>query len=435
MVASGMKQNKKDFLDSSVESMYLNYGLLGLGSILYDKGYTEVKMFQGDNKSIEGFFCEIECTNVDIKALSYPVFVSIPSFFAVSWALEFIETLKLKKPSVKVILGGRWVLDQNLDWCRNTFKLVDFFSIGCPDENVDKLLFSENWAQFQPSQNCLKPFSRFHFNILNQFKYYQPVIELCRGCGRGCEFCLERHYPVSQIKSAKDVIYEAKETCSVYGTDELNFYFEASIFNPTLEWANEFLQFYQQENMKFQWRFETRVDTIDPESLKILSQAGLKVIDLGLESASVVQLKKMGKSKNPTEYLSKADSLLQKMYEYGIWSKINILLYMGETDLTLMETMAWLDARNKYIKGVSVNPLIVYLNGDQTDDFVLHIEKETSVGVEKEKLYECGYLFISLSKEMSIKKSQRITNMLAGRYMSQEDYVQLKNVCYSRRNL
>lgn len=435
MIASGMKQSKKDFLDSSVESIYLNYGLLGLGSILYDKGYTEVKMFQGDNKSIVDMFCEIESTNIDIKSLRYPVFVSIPSFFAVSWALEFIETLKLKKPGAKVILGGRWVLDQNLEWCRNKFKQVDFFSIGCPDEIVDKLLFCENWPQFQPLRNCSKPFSRFHFNILNQFKYYQPVIELCRGCGRGCEFCLERRYPVSQVKSAKDVIYEAKETCRVYGTDDLNFYFEASIFNPTLEWANEFLLFYRQENMKFQWRFETRVDTINLESLKILSQAGLKVIDLGLESASVVQLKKMGKSKHPTEYLSKADSLLRKMFEYGIWSKINILLYIGETDLTLKETMAWLDARNKYIKGVSVNPLIVYLNGNQTDDFVVHIENETCVGVEKELLYENGYLFISLSKEMSIKKSQKITNMLVGRYMSQEDYVQLKNVCYTRRNL
>lgn len=434
MIASGMKQSKKDFLDSCVESIYLNYGLLGLGSILYDKGYTGVKMFQGDNKSIEEMFCEIEFADIDIKALRYPVFVSIPSFFAVTWALEFIETLKLRKPDAKVILGGRWVLDQNLDWCRNKFKLVDFFSTGCPDETVDKLLLCEKWPQFQPPHNDSKPFSRFHFNILNQFRYYQPVIELCRGCGRGCEFCLERRYPVSPIKSAKDVIYEAKETCRVYGTNDLNFYFQASIFNPTLEWANEFLLCYRQENMKFQWRFETRVDTINPESLKILSQAGLKVIDLGLESASVGQLMKMGKSENPTEYLRKADVLLRKMYEYGIWSKINILLYMGETDLTLKESIAWLDARNKYIKGVSVNPLIVYLNGDQTDKFVLDIEKETCVDVEKDLLYQCGYLFISLSKEMSIKKSQKITNMLVDRYMLQEDYVQLKNVCYTRRN-
>lgn len=37
MIASGMKQKKKPFLNNSVESIYLNYGLLGLGSVLYPK--------------------------------------------------------------------------------------------------------------------------------------------------------------------------------------------------------------------------------------------------------------------------------------------------------------------------------------------------------------------------------------------------------------
>lgn len=435
MIASGMKQNKKTFLNDSVKNIYLNYGLLGLGSILYDKGYKSVKMFQGDDKSIHDIFNEIAFSQIDVKKLKYPVFVSVPSFFAVSWALAFIETLKIKNPDIKVILGGRWVLDQNLKWCKEKFKQVDFFSLGCPDEIVDKLLDQKNWINYQSPQKYAKPFTKFHFNILNNFKYYQPVIEICRGCGRGCEFCLEKHYSVSSVKPAMDVILEAKETCEIYGTYNLNFYFEASIFNPSVDWANEFLLFYQRENMKFHWRFETRVDTINPEALKILAQAGLKVIDLGLESASIIQLEKMSKSKDPKEYLSKADILLKKMYEYGIWSKINILLYICETHLTMRQTMAWLDERNKYIKGVSVNPLILYLNGDQTYDFVEYIENETGVDVDIKSLNEFGYTFISLSKEISIEESQQITNMLVERYMPKADYLLLKDICYTKRDL
>lgn len=434
MIASGMKKSKKPFIKNSVENIYLNYGLLGLGSILYDKGYTKVKMFQGDSKTIQEMFDEIASTEVDIKKIKYPVFISVPSFFAISWAIEFINEIKSKSPNIKIILGGRWVLDQNLDWCKEIFTNVNFFSLGCSDEIIDMLLEPNNWSRYQSVQISKKPFSRFYFNILNNFKEYQPVIEICRGCGRGCEFCLEKHYPVSIIKSAEEVILEAKSISEIYGTDDLNFYFQASIFNPSVTWSKEFLDLYKKYNMKFHWRFETRVDTISLESLEILVEAGLKVIDLGLESASVHQIERMGKSKNPKKYLARADKLLHKMYELGIWSKVNLLLYVGETNKTINETIVWLEERRKYIKGVSVNPIIVYLNGNQTQDFIKYIDEETLIEVNRENLDKFGYTFISLSKEINIVKSQEITNMLVKKFMTNEDYLMLKNVCYTRRS-
>lgn len=433
MIASGMHKKKKPFLNNSIESIYLNYGLLGLGSVLYDKGYEKVKMFQGDSKSIEDIFSEIYASGIDIKKINYPVFISVPSFFAVSWALEFINKLKDENHNLKIILGGRWVLDKNIEWCKEKFKKVDYFSLGCPDEIIDNLLEPINWGKYLSPQNYKKPFSKFYFNILNNFKEYQPVIEICRGCGRGCEFCLEKDYPVSMIKSPKEVILEAKDICQIYGTDNLNFYFQASIFNPTVKWAEEFSAFYDAYNMKFNWRFETRVDSINLDSLKLLAQAGLKVIDLGLESASICQLKRMGKSKNAEEYLSKADSLLQRMHEVGVWSKINILLYVAETKDTIIETMKWLDIRKEYIKGVSVNPLIVYLNGEKTQNFIDYIQKESGVDIDQKSLYEFGYSFIPLSNEISIEESQIISNMIFETYMSNEDYILLKNLCYTKR--
>jgi hypothetical protein len=435
MIASGMKKSKKPFIKGSVENVYLNYGLLGLGSILYDKGYKNVKMFQGDNKGIQEILNEIESVGVDIKSIEYPVFISVPSFFSVSWAIEFINSLKYIKPNMKVILGGRWVIDQNLEWCKKKFTNVDFFSLGCSDDTVDMLLEFSNWSKYQDVQISQKPFSRFHFNILNNFREYQPVIEICRGCGRGCEFCLERNYPVSKIKSAEEVILEAKSISEIYGAEDLNFYFQASIFNPSVAWSKEFMDLYKKHNMKFKWRFETRVDTISLESLVILAEAGLKVIDLGLESASVDQITRMGKSKDPIEYLDRADKLLHKMYELGIWSKINLLLYVGETNKTLDETISWLEGRKKCVKGVSVNPVIVYLNGNQTHDFVNYITKETGIEVDKAGLEECGYSFINLSHEIGIDKSQELTNMLMERFMTREDYLMLKNVCYTRRSI
>lgn len=46
MIAAGMLKKKKEFMNSNFESMYLNYGLLGLATILYDKGYKMLKCFK-----------------------------------------------------------------------------------------------------------------------------------------------------------------------------------------------------------------------------------------------------------------------------------------------------------------------------------------------------------------------------------------------------
>ena len=186
--------------------------------------------------------------------------------------------------------------------------------------------------------------------------------------------------------------------------------------------------------MKFNWRFETRVDTINLESLEILSEVGLKVIDLRLESASIEQIEKMGKSKNPQRYLEKEDLLIRKMYELGIWSKINILLYIGETNKTIAETVEWLTCQKKYAKGVSVNPLTVYLNGEDTSTYVDYIEHDTHLLVDKSTLYDKGYTFINLSNEIDILMSKKMTNIISDKFMTQKDFIELKNIGYTRRN-
>lgn len=58
----------------------MNYGLLGLATNVYNKGYKNVKMFQGDFKTIETILHEIEMCKIDLRKLKYPVFISIPSF-------------------------------------------------------------------------------------------------------------------------------------------------------------------------------------------------------------------------------------------------------------------------------------------------------------------------------------------------------------------
>lgn len=205
MVASGVKKKKKDYMTFDTENLYLNYGLLGLGSILSKKGY-KVSMFQGDNKMPPSVITEIISMNINISNMKYPIFISVPSFFAISWANEFIDCVKLINPSVKIVLGGRWVIDENLSWVREKMPKVDFFSLGCPDEIIEDLLFPRKWSYNTSQQFTNKPFDNFDYSILYNYKIYQPSIELSRGCGCKCDFCLEKDNVASEIKPAKIVI-------------------------------------------------------------------------------------------------------------------------------------------------------------------------------------------------------------------------------------
>lgn len=84
----------------------------------------------------------------------------------------------------------------------------------------------------------------------------------------------------------------------------------------------------------------------------------------------------MKKTNNASKYLQKAQKLLEKA--------------AGETEETINETLEWLK-HNKY-KNLSVNPFILYLNGEETKVFVDEIKKITKMKVDIDKLYENGYL-------------------------------------------
>lgn len=433
-IASGMKQKKKDFVHKESGNLYLNYGLLGLATQVSNKGYDNVMMFQGDFKTIGEIIEEINYAGVDIAKIVNPVLISVPSFFAISWAKEFIDTIKSINPCIKIILGGRWVVDKNYSWVKKKIENVDCISRGCPDEIITDYLNPNNWDKLKNASKSNKSFGLLNYSLLNNFKNYQPCIEICRGCGNKCDFCLEKDYPVSKIKSPKEVIEEAKQVCELYGSEQLNFYFEASIFNPTLSWANEFFDLYIDNNMKFKWRFETRVDLINLDVIELLSKSGLKVIDLGLESASIAQIKGMNKSKYPERYLSNADMLIKKLYDCNVWPKLNILLYLGENNQTIRETMAWLDNRKKYIKGVSVNPFILYLNGEDQSEYYSMIEKVTKSKIDINILNNQGYIYIDLSDEINIDRAKILSKEISDRYMTNQDYLDLKSVCYSKRD-
>lgn len=102
-VSAGMMRPKKRDHVLSRRQQYLNYGALSLATVLSSKGYS-VKLIHGEHDSPDVFVERLIAENQ--ISTTYPLLLSIPSFFALSWAQEFTRLIKLHNSAIEVVVGG-----------------------------------------------------------------------------------------------------------------------------------------------------------------------------------------------------------------------------------------------------------------------------------------------------------------------------------------
>ncbi len=429
------RQQEKAF---NTDKLYLNYGLLGLATLLSEMGH-QVKMMQSDGMSLDVYRPTLEyyLERADI------LMVSLPSFFEIPMAQDILRFVREKYPKIRVMLGGRWTVDRNLGFIQRKFAgLIHMICRGCPDDRLSEVLA----ALMAPDRNrespfvsqeyqYSKPFPHVDYKLLHDFKKYQPVIEASRGCPGKCKFCQESNYTYFKLKSTEAIIDEIESICEQYKSDDLNFYLQGAMVNPDVEWAKAFKKLYDERQLRCGLRFESRVDCLNPESVKILAGAGLKVIDFGLESASPTMLRRMNKTSNPEDYLKKAEAILSAASEVDVKCKLNILLFAGETQRTWGETMAWLRRmKAQYgngFGGVSANPLTIYLNGEGTEDFSMQVERDSGCKVNRIELNERGYTTPDTSRDISSLKACAEAAYRA--LMTDDEYKYLKSISFTPR--
>jgi hypothetical protein len=249
----------------------------------------------------------------------------------------------------------------------------------------------------------------------------------------GCAFCEERAIPLSKLRAPERLAHILQETQYDYGGSEIRPYFESSFFLPSLRWATELRSAMERRNIHVQWRCETRVDGMKPATVAELAASGLKVLDLGLETASATQIKAMNKSRDPERYLRMASMLLEACERNGIWVKVNVLLYGGETAKTLAETQGWLDRHASAIKGVSVGPVVAYGPPIQSSSFLNELMELGARPVDPGSAETSGITQLHLSPEIDSDTAEQFSLALSRRYMGMDDYFDLKHFSYYPR--
>jgi len=425
-VSSGMSAPKKRDHILARRQQYLNYGALTLATLLDRNGQPAI-LAHGGHEDPSDFLEMLELKG--LLPTRAPLMLSLPSFFALPWAQDFYGLLRARHPSQRIVAGGRWVTGPDPSWLKERLP-VDRVVTGLAEHQIMDLA-----AGRPPSRGIsetLPDFSLDH-RLTLAFETFQPSIETSRGCGMGCAFCEERAIKLTRLRSPEVLANFFLETCRQYGSTDIHPYLQSSFFLPNPRWAADFSAEVKQRGVRLQWRCETRVDGLKPQTIEMLAAAGMKVIDLGLETASPRQAQAMNKSPNVERYLSSASEVLRACEANGVWAKVNVLLYAGETTETYEETREWLHRHSSAIKGVSVGPVIVFGPPSQARPLLRQLEVLGAAAADPSDTDRTGISRLNLSAEIGHPEAEAMSLALSREFMDIDDYFDLKSFSYYPR--
>lgn len=420
-VSAGEIVSKKSFNIIRDRIKYLNYGLLGLATILRHRIGIDIAVFQGDHLPVNDFIAMIEQSGIDIANDCECVLLSIPSYYSLSWCQTFCKAMK-EIYNQKIIVGGRWVVDHNSSWVTEKLVYVDRIIEGFGEKPLCSLFHPDLGADIEDgSKKC---FDWLDYTLLYNYRKYQPCIEVSRGCGSGCQFCADKNHRRLPNKSVSHIIRELNYLDSIY--NDFSVYLEAPHFIFEKQWTQDLYTQLLQRKKPQTWRCTTRVESVPLDRLPMLRECGLKVIDVGLESASKIQLMRMKKTGNPDKYLELAEKILLACQDNDIWIKFNLLLYAGETSQTIQETMDWLVARKDLIKDVSVSSLVYYKDMASIQEI---LNLGASIPIDK-NINDAGYVNLNLSPEIDASTAKEFAVKIPKLIANQKDFFDIKSISY-----
>ncbi len=157
-----------------------------------------------------------------------------------------------------------------------------------------------------------------------------------RGCPYRCTFCTAPLYYGHRLRRrpVAQVVEEMAVGVSRYGIRE--FFIWADTFTADRRYVQELCRTILEKGLRISWTCNSRVDTIDEETLRLMKQAGLWMISFGLESGNDAILAASGKGITAAQSRA-AVNLTNRI---GIRTAGHFIFGLpGETEATMAETL------------------------------------------------------------------------------------------------
>lgn len=165
-----------------------------------------------------------------------------------------------------------------------------------------------------PAYNLLK-WRSYQTNIHGKYANKRAFnVIAARGCTFKCDFCVgsAAYGNTLRLRSVDNVLDEIKWIIKNFGIDCIHFEDNDFLMKPK-KWLIDFCNKIKQKNMKFNWLFQTRVDSVinKREILVVIKKAGCIGLELGVESGDQYVLDKI-KKQITVEQIRLAGKILKK---------------------------------------------------------------------------------------------------------------------------
>ncbi len=271
-------------------------GLGYLGAALLDEGHSvEIKDFcieEYNPESVSGKKADlvgIQCQSVNLKQ-----------------ALEIAEVAKAS--GSKTIIGGHHARFNPESILHNS-KFVDFVALSEGEKTIVQLAeqLDANTSDFgkvqgisyrNASGNVESTNACFHQSLDDvqiPARHLLPIQEYAeisgstsiiasRGCSNKCGFCQAPALgnDTQRFRKPELVVDEIEQVIAEYGITGFDFYDDC--FSAEKSYTLRLCDEIKKRNLEIDFNCETRIDCVDDELLRIMSEAGCKLIFFGIES-------------------------------------------------------------------------------------------------------------------------------------------------------
>jgi len=167
-----------------------------------------------------------------------------------------------------------------------------------------------------------------------------------RGCPFDCAFCASQVMWTRKVRwrEPSDVVAEMQECVDALGTEV--FRFSDDNMTTSKQWTEEFCALVKP--LGIQWRLSFRVDSITPQLLATMREAGCVEAGLGIESFDPNVLKVMHKRVKPENSIN----AVKMLHEAGMGARVLLMIGTpGETHLKTVEhnVRALEEIRGQYV--------------------------------------------------------------------------------------